>query len=381
MATWMDVNSTKEDSGWFYGKDVLKENDGYGMLGISKSERTNAREIFKDWEYDRLFPLKPYDAAEQKQNVYLDDVLHGLRENSPKYYNLIHNQITDLVGITADQVVCLVMYHNLLWCSGYYMSLWSMRMLIYDKKLCKSISDLVKILGVGINPYLGRWAEMDSLLGRGSVPADARKEMRELAEGGIKGHDIRFSKGIIKDEVTKILEKCMPGTAALPLEERWDKIMMKRTEYWDKRTEHCVNGAHHMPTGMRDPVEGGRKTRMVYLETVTESPLFKTEPMISATLSWKNENPKVRAIKSEDTIAYLNEDYIMKGVEKHWESKQVLLNPGLESREDECERVANMNGEVYVMLDYSSMDKQHSLRSQGELMEALMEFLGAPVRS
>jgi hypothetical protein len=250
---------------------------------------------------------------------------------------------------------------------------------LIEEGMSKAISDLTKIMGVANMPILTLYSEADSLLGRGSVSANAKKEMSELSGINIpEGHNIQFAKGVIKKEVMNLLRESMPDVSAVPVESRWNVFTEGEDKYWKNRHVNCVNGSHHLPKGEEKYTYVGTKTRMQYLENQKENVLFSTKPVIEATLSWKYENPKVRPIKSEDTFSYLNEDYVMKAVERNWKSKEVLLDPSLGSKFKEGERLDKMLGSTYVMLDYSAMDKQHSLQSQYELTEALMEFLGAP---
>jgi hypothetical protein len=379
--------SSSEMMSWVYdnkdGNDVFTDNTPGGiMLGrvmVAGRDRSKMKKELEGVPYRQVFPVKKHDGAYTKQNVMIGDVMNGLKSDQPEYYNYLVGRLPELIGLASDQVVCLVMSHKLLWDSGYRIEPYALRTIVYDDDLCKAISDFSKICGIGLNPYLARWAELDCLQGRGVKPADAEKELRELSSKPCREHGITFEKRAVYEKAIKVLREAMPRLTTLNEESRWSIASMNRDEYWNKRTQHCVNGAHHMPTGMADPIKKGtRRTRMVYLETETRSPLYKTEPKICATLSWKMESPKVRAIKAEDTVAYLNEDYIMKVVEKYWEHPQVLLDPGTETREEAGDRVSNMPGKYYVMLDFSAMDKQHSINTQVELMEALMDVLATP---
>lgn len=372
MKNWLKDNSDDEGNFLSATPGGLQPGKTY-LRGADLNEF--AAEM-KDVPYRLLFPVKKQDGAFTKQNVYLKDVMKGLAEVQPDYYHSIVRQIPGLVGLSADQVVCLVFWHKMQWDCGYEVDLWTAARLVHNEDLCKAVSDLAKILGVGLNPYLARWTEMDCLLGRGAKPADGAKEKRELAGEVPEGHDIRFPKTVVYKRAKRILQEALPDLMNLREDERWSRAAMTRQEYWNKRTQHCVNGAHHMPSGMVDPVpKGMQKTRMVYLETETKSHLYTTKPKICATLSWKMESPKVRAIKAQDTISYLNEDYIMKVVEKNWKHKQVLLDPGTSNRESAGDRIEAMDGDTYVMLDFSAMDKQHSIDSQYEVMEALCDVL------
>ena len=377
LASWLYANSTGGKSEW---NDALPGGLLPGCVALDMGDRVRASEIFSNVAYGELFPVKKIDGAWTKQNIFIKDVMRGLKKKAPHYYNEIVGKLVCCVGLTADQVVCLVMYHKLLWDSGYYCDIRTLRYFIHNRDLCKAVSDLVKNIGVAINPYLARWTELDCLLGRGSVPADGERELREMRDGGVEGHDVQFEPGVIYKESIKVLHECLSRCMVIPEDTRWDTIAMGEEAYWNGRTQHCVNGAHHMPAGINDPTKTrhGIKTRMVYLEMETKSPLFVTRPMIDATLSWKMESPKVRAIKSADTVSYLNEDYVMKAVEKMWDSKHVLLDPGCASRAEAGDRIDNMEGKYYCMLDFSAMDKQHSIQSQVELITALCDVMCMP---
>jgi hypothetical protein len=347
-----------------------------GKFGVSADDFNT---LVRHHGINGLFPFKRTIAAETKQNVYFDDILSSLRDADSVYYNHFMTKIHMIVGITNDQACAMVMSHYALFCHGMHHDLLHWVSFLLDSDICKAVSDLTKIMGVANNTFLTLYAEADSLLGRGSVLASEAKELDELSSNNPpEGHDIRFEGGIIYEMALKLFEKAMPVVASAPHSGRWKRFMLDEGEYWRERHVNCVNGAHHLPEGCHDYDYVGSKTRMQFLENAKDSPLFKTEPLIFATLSWKFENPKVRAIKSEDTYAYLNEDYIMKSVEEQWRDSEVLLSPSLGSKFLEGERLDKMPGNVYVMLDYSAMDKQHSLNTQKELIDALCDFLGAP---
>jgi hypothetical protein len=216
------------------------------------------------------------------------------------------------------------------------------------------------------------------LEGRGALKADPDAAFSEITNPPPVGKGVEFETGVIKKRATEVFTQCMPEVAARAKGTRWRNVVDDEGSYWARRHEHCVNGSHHLPTGVKDFSYDGTKTRMAYLEKMQQSTLFKTEPIIEATLSQKIENPKIRDILGADTLSYLNEDYIMKGVERVWHSDSILLSPGDTSRLAELERVSNMSGKTYVMLDYAAMDRQASIKSQLEVIDALCDFLDAP---
>jgi hypothetical protein len=326
-----------------------------------------------------VFPFKKNVAAEAKQNIYFSDVLESLVLTDVSYYNRVRPSLYKVFGMTNDQACHFVMSHYAMTSRGYLHDFFRYGCYLVDQKAVKAISDLTKIMGVANNPHLTYYTEADSLLGRGSVASNAKKELDELSSDmPPEGHDIRFDKGVIKQRTMELLREAMPDVSATPVEGRWHLFVGTIDKYWANRHVGCVNGSHHLPKFMDDYEYVGTKTRMQYLENQEKAPLFKTKPCIHASLSWKLENPKVRAIKSQDTISYLCEDFMMKGVEKQWKHPEVLLNPSLGSKFLEGERLENMPGSTYVMLDYSAMDKQHSLQSQEEVIAALCQFMGAP---
>lgn len=353
--------------------------NGHTLSGKFGMTTSDFKVLVSQHGINGLFPFKRTVAAETKQNVYFDDVLLSLKDADSVYYTKIMAKMHTVVGITNDQACAMVMSHYALFCHGVYHDLLHWVAFLLDAECCKAISDLTKIMGVANCPYLTLYTEADALLGRGSVLANEKRELDELSGLSIpNGHNIEFESGIIYSKALELFAKAMPVVNVVPHSGRWKRFALDGDTYWKERHVNCVNGAHHLPNGVVDYDYVGSKTRMQFLENATESPLFATEPLILATLSWKFENPKVRAIKSEDTYAYLNEDYIMKTVESVWTDTEVLLSPSLGSKYLEGERLQKMPGNVYVMLDYSAMDKQHSIQTQVELIDALCDFLGAP---
>jgi hypothetical protein len=329
---------------------------------------------------EHYFPLKHNPAADTKQNVYLGNLLESLRREDPVYLDWIRESLPQFVGYPNDTMCCLLMGHYATYCHKYCISFYDYVCMMSDSTFVKALSDLCKMLGVALNPFLGLFVEADCLMGRAMVKADGTQELDELSKEECQpdGHNIQFDKGVVKRKVLEMFKEAMPHLSGLSASDKWASCAMDTSEYWSRRFEHCVNGSHHLCQGQKDVEIKGVKTRMGFLQKTSKNVLFASEPMIEATLSWKYESPKVRAIKSADTYSYLNEDYFMKVVEKNWRHPSVLLDPSAGGKYLEGKRVSDMAGTKYVMLDFSAMDKQHSIQSQKEVVEAAAEFMGCP---
>lgn len=327
------------------------------------------------------FPFKPQLAAATKSNLYLDDLLKSLKHYSVAYYNHILDVIPHLFGLSNDQCTNLIFSHYYLLGIGHSLCLRSYSRLVYTEDLWKAVSDFTKQMGIALNPFLSVYTEGDCLYGRASVPFDIQKEMDQLSGKGIPvGHNIQLPKGYVYQQAMLLFEEAMPQVASTNVTVRHALCFPSIEDFWKNRLMNSVNGSHHMPDFEDDNKipKGVESTRMVYMENENQNPLFVKIAQIVASWSYKLENPKVRVVKSQDTISYIHEDYIHKVIDKHWSHKSVLMEPALQTKGEEADRVANMLGDTYVMLDYASMDKQHSLQSQLELTQAKVDFLGLP---
>lgn len=329
----------------------------------------------------RWFPLKKATAAETKANVYLDDLLMSIEKEDNKYYSDILPFIPKLLGLSNDQATLAISSHYILYRKGMQFNLLHYVLYLHNHDLVKAVSDLTKLLGVGHNYFLNLFAEGDCLQGRGSIKNDTDKEIAKLTEtDGPEGENIIFEKGIIYKHAIELFSKALPRIQEHDVKARFNLFFEHTDEYWLKRHLHCVNGAHHLPSdsNLEDLPKGITKTRMVWLENTKNNILFKTTPKREITISDKFDASKVRTIKSEDTLGYVNEDYIMKTVEREWLHNECILNPGLNTKKEEADRVANMKGDTYVLLDFKGMELQQSIQTGVELIKALCDFLGLP---
>lgn len=337
--------------------------------------------IARNENLDKWFPFKDGAACVSKSNIFIDNMLESLRHGNPIYYSSVKDKIYKLVGLSNDQVCCLIISHLYLYSSGFDFDLFEYRCYVHNTALVKGVSDLSKLCGVAINPFLSKFAEGDALGGRGNTPFSMMDDFNRITQNKKeKGENIEFGDNVIYNAVYKILTEAMPSVHNSELENRWRLYCEDENDYWVNRHINCVNGAHHLPKNCEIPdiSPGISRNRMAWLESVKESFLFKTEPIIEATMSLKSDAPKNRSIKSSDTISYNNEDYLMRAIEKQWSHKEILLEPSLTTKVEEAQRVVNMIGNEYVMLDYKGMEYQHSLKTLVELCRAKLDFFGAP---
>jgi hypothetical protein len=327
------------------------------------------------------FGLKHGDATSAKTNVFLEDVLTSLHAYDPAVYDVIRKDLYYVGGLSNDQVTNLICSYCYLNAHAHKFSFLEYACLVHQRPLNKALCVLTKQLGVALNPFLTLYTEMDCLWGRGAVAFDITKELCHLRQrSDIHGEDVDLPVGVVYRESMNLFAEAMPLVAAVPVTERWRLFGEDLESYWRDRHANSVNGGHHLPTDcpIPDIHPLGAKTRMVFMESVQSSFLFKTLPIIEATASLKHENPKTRLIASEDTISNKNHDILARAFERNWTHAEVLLDPSLKTHEDEAARVANMSGGTYVMLDYAAMEKQHSTRSLMETCEARCDFFGLP---
>lgn len=324
------------------------------------------------------WPFKPGTASSSKCNLFLDDLLESLKNEDILYFRSIRKSLPQLQGLFHDQIVLLILNHYLLHCQGHLFDFLKYACLVFDEDIFPKISDLSKQLGLIQNLYLNPYIEGDCIYGRGSKPLNMKSEVEETCSlPAPDGQNVQFKKGEIYSECLKVFSKCMPKLNMIDPTVRHLAIDLDIEKYFHNRTINCVNGAHHLPltSNLIDIKNKDFKSRLPWLESISENFLFKTKPIISATLSIKHDLPKDRPIKSQDTVSYCHEDFLYRIVEKYWSSDQILLEPSLSTKAMEADRIDKMAGKERLMLDFSKMDKQHSLLSQKEVTTALVDFL------
>jgi len=371
------INNAKNNK---MAKNLWKDIEpGQYFFSLEAGEMLYFQRAIESCKINNWFPFKMATASESKANVYLDDVLIGLSNDAPAYYDYIKNDLKYLLGMSNDQACSLIMSHCYLWHDAFIYPLREYRFYCSNRDLVKSISDFSKMCGVAINPHLNFYVEGDALEGRGVIPCDLTAEFNKLTSGNSPiGENIKFEKGIIYKRALALFNEAMPTISAVAHNERERLFLGDIDEYFKNRHVNCVNGAHHLTSenDVPDLMKGIHKTRMAWLESIISNPMFKSAPIIEATLSNKSEAPKNRSIKSQDSVSYLCEDWLAKGFEKYWTHIQVLIDPSLVTKEGEAERIANMLGDEYVMLDFKAMDMQHALSSLSEVTDAMCDFMG-----
>jgi hypothetical protein len=339
------------------------------------------RDIEKRSKMSRWFPFKRKTAAHTKANVYFDDILESIRRTGPKYFDRIKGSLFNLIGMSNDQATLMMQSHYVMWHNSHDHDFKLFLSYMKNLKLVKGLSDMIKNYGVANSPYLTWYVEADALYGRGSMSVDLIDEFRRVTKTlGKTGENIQLPKGLVFQEAMLLFDEAMPSIAKVERSSRWRVFGQTEEDAWNNRSAQCVNGSHHLPNNseLPDVPRNLTGTKIAFLEQQEECFLFKTEPVIDASLAEKFENPKTRPIKSQDSVSYFHENYLLHTVEQHWKHANVLIDPSLDTKYDEAERVDRMEGDTYVMFDYTAMDMQHSIETQVELRKALVYWLGMP---
>jgi len=335
---------------------------------------------------DAFWGHKANSGATEKINICVAELLIGLKQHDNKYFLAIVNDLTYSFGLSNDMLCAVIIWHAGQWHNGHCFTLRSVIALLchplgYD--IVGAVNDVCKRCGAASNPILANYCELNCLFGRAFVATDLEADFNLITHPSVtEGHDVHIASDVIYRLAYDLFGLECDALRYHDVSYRWNKYDYTIDAYWTDRQINCVNGAHHVPSALEHKygkVAGViSMTRMVFLESVKDNFMYLDPPMVESTMSIKAEAPKCRILKASDTIAYVNEDYVQRYVDRCWGNRHVLLSPGLQTRAQEADRVRAMQGEWSVMLDYSSMDHIHSIASMREVIQARNDWFGVP---
>jgi len=328
-----------------------------------------------------FFPLKRHPAAQNKVNVYLNEVLSDLREIDPMGYLAATAALLSRRGkLSNDQASAVVLYGYGLASCGLSDSFEVAARLAEDPELCKNLTTFIKAVGANGSALGAALVEANALQGRGVGILDLEQEARYRTTDACLGKVVHFDDDLLRAECRRLLET---EIAHGPDGTRIDFPSL--ADHWDRRWEWAVNGAHSGHVSRlypRFPKPPGmlREHRRAWLEAVEEDPRPTWDGHTFVSASPKLECGKTRAIFACDTVNYLSFEHLMGPVERRWRNRRVVLDPGKGGHVGMVFRTqaAKARAGVSMMLDYDDFNSQHSTRSMQILIEELVAVTGYP---
>jgi hypothetical protein len=320
---------------------------------------------------DKLIaPLKSHPAAKTKVNVKLCDVLAGAKKYFSDSWNDLAQFSASFFGMSNDQFSGWVMWFII---AHQVDSALACRIseCARDMTMLKDLSTTIKALGLNSTERGSLCCELNTLIGRGSLPGDADDDVRTR----IRKKDFLEEKAAVLDHgalraaVKKVIAEEMV------VQPRW----VDPDTYWTRRWMYTKSGSH--TRHIEDVVFGQRldlpeqPTRREFAEAIKDNLVAIGSPEVWAGLSWKLENGKTRAIYGCDSRSYFTFDYLLRPVEAVWRNKVALLNPGVNLQSTLYPFLAK-EGPYYYMLDFDDYNSQHTLEAMKIVIEEAT--VGAP---
>lgn len=323
----------------------------------------------KDGKFN--LPLKSHRGARNKVNVYFSEVMGDLKgENKLMWIQLLEEQWR-FGGLFDDQASALVMYAFSLG-DEFTDALNIATVLIHNVALAKSLSVVIKALGLNGTDFGSMLTEANTLQGRGVAEVDLHKELYyRLDAAAVREKNVNFPEAELRAAVRTVIRTELKDKSV-----RFADV----DEHWSKRWLWCVNGAHGGALASMRPkyeVEFARRMhRKVFSENLQDEPITDWDATSFFTLSEKLEHGKTRAIFGGDTISYFCFDHFLKPIESAWRDYRVVLDPGKGGSIGMAERVERMKGAWHVMMDYDDFNSQHSLLAQAIVIDEAVKESG-----
>lgn len=325
------------------------------------------------------FPRKPHPEAGTKCNVYLDCLLADLQDYDPVGFAFTVRTLSLLPPrrLFEDQI-CNSILHGFTCCRGYDAQQMFLICVLgcIEPEAVKSLSDVLKATGNNTNFLWASLVELHCLLGRGvgelDLTEDATRRVREASYWEVPVCSTR-----LREAVEAVLSDEMGETHV---------TVESADDHWNKRFEWCVAGSHSHTTNADVCFEqvplsgpgGKRVTRRMAMEYTQDNPLLRWDGTVKVSVLPKLEQGKVRAIYSCNTASYVAFSRILRPVERCWNGRRVIIDPGAGGNYGMFRRIRTAWPNalpVALMLDYADFNSQHTLESQKLVIACLLRKL------
>jgi hypothetical protein len=244
---------------------------------------------------------------------------------------------------------------------------------VEDQTWLKELSADIKQAGVDALPFLCNYAELQTMYGRATNDADFITDLAKRVEPSLLAKTVvRVDESRMRRCIRNVYRQCL----------RVKPAYQTKDEYWANRWAFTKSGAHSKAIeraelgGVITPE--GRVTRRVFAESMQQSVLARTTPRLLASMAAKLEHGKTRVLYNCDTVSYYNFDYVLRPLEKVWDSSVVMLMPNTGLKADTYKSLADVQG-VRLMLDFDDFNSQHALETMVWVFEELREYAGSDV--
>jgi hypothetical protein len=325
----------------------------------------------------RYFPVKKMHAASRKANAYFSEVY----ADCVRYYPVVASYIQMFSGamqyFTNDQAASHVVYSIAL--SGHFSIETAVEMsarAICDPAGSKALTTVLKSLGANSTIHGALLCEAQCLQGRGVGDIDLASRCRErVGESGRRMCPDLFPDSELERAIRVVVDE------ELDLG-RYEYIDLDK--FWSSRWLWSVNGAHSPALANHEPKLGvdikGRIHRKVAFENWTVNPVVGWDGMTYVSPAAKLEHGKTRLVLACDTRNYLAFSHLFAPIEKCWRNKRTLLDPGKGGCLGIVNRVLELRGSMWLMLDYDDFNAQHTLKAQQLVIKVLCEKVGFPAK-
>lgn len=242
--------------------------------------------------------------------------------------------------------------------------------LVLFPALAKDLTNVLKSLGANGVLHGALLCEADTIRGRavGTVSlvdeakSRSRRELLNVYEPDRKE---------LADAIKAVLAEELPERYRAT---EWEDV----DHFWARRSAHTANGAHHDSRFQVNRRIASHNTRRSAMEQVEHNLITSWDAKCEYSASLKLEHGKSRALFSADTSSYYAFSHLLTTVERKWVGKRVLLDPGLGGTYGMVRRVKAAGTGVYLMIDYTDFNAQHSLWAQQTVIRSVGETLAYP---
>lgn len=310
-----------------------------------------------------------------KMNIRMNDLKIVLKKSYMDEMKELCWYADRITSWEEDKAAGMVMYMVIM--MRYYGVALNVLMALCDSiDTAKSVTLIIKALGLNKHRTCNAMTETQALHGYGIGELNWSQE-----------NSFRIDRIKAAEKTVHIGEEELRHAVRHILNEELDKkVHFKEDDaFWQSRWQWCANGAHsdiietrnnkyNMPARQRIP----RIHRKVFAEGLKRNPISEWDGKSYYTTAEKREHGKTRALYCGDSVTYFAFEHILRPVEKQWNNKRVILDPGKGGHAGIVERIMNIKSmsAVSVMLDYDDFNSQHTLLSQAIVIDELIRHTG-----
>lgn len=325
-----------------------------------------------------FFPRKAHPQAGRKANVFLDLLLADIASTGRARLRQIGRVLVNLgLGqLTDDQACnCILYAHCMATLTDFVWALEVAIGAVLQPARAKALNVLLKGTGQQVSALGRALCELNVLCGRGVARVDLKADAARRTASCLSLPLVRVPEDALTGAIDAILNEELGGCeVTLPSAE----------QFWTQRFEWCVGGSHNIrandhwaPADQLPALAPGcRWNRRAVSEATATNPLTGWDGKVRVSVAEKLEQGKGRAIYSCDTLSYYAFTWLLRPVEKVWRSRRVILDPGRDGAVGMVSRIRGLTARptrpVFVMLDYSDFNSQHTLGAQRLVIERLL---------